>query len=75
MTITFGALESFTVSYGDTLKYQKFYKNGKIKVEGIKVKKFRDGLWKYYNKNGKMIKAELYENGFRVSELDMTRVK
>ena len=75
MTMSFGAVESFAVSYGDTLKYQKFYKNGKIKVEGIKVKKFRDGLWKYYDKNGKIIKAELYDNGFRISALDMTKGK
>ena len=75
MALGFGSVKSFSVSYGDTLKHQTFPSNGKVKMEGIKVKKFRDGLWKYYDKNGKIIKAELYDNGFRISALDMTKGK
>lgn len=42
-------------------------------MEGIKVKKFREGLWKHYDKNGKMIKAELYKMGVRVNSVDMSK--
>jgi len=73
MALGFGSVRSFSVSYGDTLKYQTFHNNGKIKMEGIKVKKFREGLWKYYNRNGKMIKADLYKMGVRVNSVDMSK--
>jgi len=74
MAVGFGSVKSFSVSHGDTLKYQTFYSNGKVKLEGIKVKKFREGLWKHYDKNGKMIKADLYKMGVRVNSLDMSKV-
>ena len=73
MALGFGSVKSFSVSYGDTLKHQTFPSNGKVKMEGIKVKKFREGLWKQYDKNGKMIKAELYKMGVRVNSVDMSK--
>ena len=73
MALGFGNVKSFSVSYGDTLKYQTFHKNGKVKLEGIKVKKFRDGLWMHYDKNGKMIKADLYKKGVVVNSVDMSK--
>ena len=73
MALGFGSVKSFSVSYGDTLKHQTFHSNGKIKMEGIKVKKFREGLWKHYDRNGKMIKAELYKMGVRVNSVDMSK--
>ena len=69
----FGSVKTFAVTHGDTTKYQSYYKNGQVKIEGIKVKKFREGLWKYYDKNGKMIRAELYKGGFLTYKLDMSR--
>ena len=73
MAVSFGSVKTFSVSYGDTLRYQSFHSNGKVKLEGIKVKKFRDGLWKHYNKNGKMIKADLYKRGVVVNSVDMSK--
>ena len=69
----FGSVKSFEVTQGDTTKYQAFYENGKLRLEGIKVKKYRDGFWKHYDKNGKMIKADMYKMGIRVNSLDMSR--
>ena len=75
VTVGFGNVKMFSVTHGDTTKYQSFYKNGKLKLEGIKVKKHRDGLWKHYDKSGRMIKAEIYDKGSITNTLDMSEAK
>tara|TARA_Y100001951_G_C11228775_1_gene233341 strand:- start:606 stop:863 length:258 start_codon:yes stop_codon:yes gene_type:complete len=74
-TVGFGNVKMFSVTHGDTTKYQSFHENGKLKLEGIKVKKYRDGLWKHYDKSGRMIKAEMYDKGFITDTLNMSEAK
>ena len=64
-------MTEMTMSYGDTTKVATFYKNGSIKEEGIKVRRIREGNWKYYDKNGFIIKMELYKTGKVVHTLDL----
>ena len=66
-----GQMTEMTTSYGDTTKVAIFHKNGSIKEEGIKVFKVKEGNWKYYDKNGFIIKMELYRTGKVVHTLDL----
>lgn len=46
-------------------KYTERYKNGKLKIEGIYNESkpgVKNGTWKYYDENGKLILEEFYEN-------------
>lgn len=57
--------------------YKEFYPNGQLKVEGayqiygtnwaryeeMKYQNIKTGEWKYYKKNGKVEKTEVYKNG------------
>lgn len=54
---------------------KSFYKNGKVMSEGFFFKKFewkhmrkvfseeQEGLWKFYNEEGKLIREEEYKKG------------
>ena len=69
--ILFSQMTEITMSYGETTKVATFYKNGSIKEEGIKVFKIKEGNWKYYDKNGFIIKMELYKTGKVIHALDL----
>jgi antitoxin component YwqK of YwqJK toxin-antitoxin module len=44
-------------------KYSEIYKqNGKTKLEGNYVKGLKEGIWKYYNIKGSLVKEETYKN-------------
>jgi hypothetical protein len=73
--LMFSRIESFVVSYGDTTKVLKFYGNGNKKVEGIKVKKFKDGTWRYYDVDGYLSKIERYKNGKLIKEMTIGDLK
>mgnify|MGYP003148962907 FL=1 len=49
--------------YGDSIRVVEYYMNGNIKVEGLKVKKFKHGKWKYYDDKGYLLKTERYNHG------------
>ena len=60
----------------DTLTgYRKYYyANGKLQMEG-KVKEaspkdYRDGIWKYYNEDGQLMKQETSTKEGKINELD-----
>ena len=62
-TISLAAIVEFNVTNNDTTKVNKFYYNGKIKIKGMKVNKFKEGEWTYYKKDGSILKVEHYKNG------------
>jgi antitoxin component YwqK of YwqJK toxin-antitoxin module len=43
--------------------YFYYYEGGKLKISGNFKNDKKDGIWKYYDENGKMIKSETYLNG------------
>ena len=69
------AIESLKTTYGDTTKVSIFHKNGNIKVEGIKVKKFRDGKWKYYDENGFLVRVDSYKSGKKIKTMEVGLLK
>ncbi len=46
---------------GDTLTY--FYRNGKMKAEGLYVNNLMEGEWKFYKITGQLWKMGSYKNG------------
>lgn len=46
---------------GDTLTY--FYRNGKMKAEGLYVDNLKEGEWKFYKITGQLWKMGNYKNG------------
>ncbi len=73
--LVFCNIEYLKTTYGDTTKISLFHKNGKIKQEGIKVKKFRDGKWRYYDENGFLVKVEYYKFGKKINTMDLRTSK
>ena len=69
-------------NYGDTLRgeidtatgYAKYYKNGILTMEGKlsknEMKRYRDGVWKYYNEKGQLVREEKYRNASKVNSLE-----
>jgi antitoxin component YwqK of YwqJK toxin-antitoxin module len=50
--------EEITVSYGNKILLKK----------GLKINDKKEGVWKYYNKEEKLIKKETYKDGEKISE-------
>ena len=46
---------------GDILTY--FYRNGKIKAEGLFVDNLMEGEWKFYKQTGRLWKVSNFTNG------------
>jgi hypothetical protein len=44
-------------------KYQAFYPDGKLQVNGKFKKNRKDGTWSYFDENGERIKKEKWKNG------------
>ena len=65
------AIESLKTTYGDTTKVSIFHRNGKIKIEGVKVRNFKDGKWRYYDERGMLVKVESYRNGKKMRTMKM----
>jgi antitoxin component YwqK of YwqJK toxin-antitoxin module len=51
------------VSYKKHGPYFYYYENGKIKIHGNYKNDKKDGDWKFYDEQGKLIKTEKYLNG------------
>tara|TARA_R110000824_G_scaffold127024_1_gene286926 strand:+ start:373 stop:702 length:330 start_codon:yes stop_codon:yes gene_type:complete len=69
--LSFASIAKMETTYGDTTKVSIFHKNGKIKVEGIKVKKFKDGKWKYYDEGGFLVRVDSYKSGKKIKTMEM----
>jgi len=66
--------------FDTTTGYRKYYtKNGKLQMEGkvtiTPQKNYRDGVWKYYDELGLLMKQETYTNESKVRELDFMYFK
>ncbi len=46
-----------------TVRVQRFYKNGKLQMEGKYVQKEMDSTWRFYNKKGLLVRIEHYDKG------------
>ena len=60
--------------------YRNYYfPNGKMQMEGKVVKAYpsdyRDGIWKYYNEHGLLMKQETYTKEGKINELDFIYFK
>ncbi|GHU63110.1 hypothetical protein FACS1894123_05220 [Bacteroidia bacterium] len=59
--------------------YSETYKqNGKTKLEGNYVKGLKEGIWKYYNIAGSLVKEETYKNDLLngpVTEYEQDKIK
>ena len=73
--LSFASIASLETTYGDTTKVSIFHKNGNIKVEGIKVKKFRDGKWKYYDENGFLVRVDSYKSRKKIKTMEVGLLK
>ncbi len=65
---------SLLFSSQDSTKVVEYYMNGKVKVEGIKINRFKHGSWKYYDENGMVIKTEKWHYGKKTRTFDIGQV-
>ena len=65
---------SLLFSSQDSTKVVEYYMNGKVKVEGLKVNKFRHGNWKHYNEKGMIIKTEKWHYGKKTRTIDIGQI-
>ena len=63
ISVSLASVMHFKVTYHDTTKITQYYKNGNIKIKGMKVKNFKDGKWYYYKKDGSIFMVEEYKKG------------
>ena len=70
LTLTMSLLFSFQ----DSTKVVEYYMNGKVKVEGIRINKFKHGSWKHYNENGMIIKTEKWHYGKKTKTFDIEQM-
>ena len=62
-----GQITRIETDYGDSTTVKAFHENGKVKFEGIKIRKFKHGKWYYYDDKGFLLKVEKYRHGRKVS--------
>ena len=60
-------ITAIRTDYGDSIRVIEYYMNWNKKVEGLKIKRFKHGKWKYYDEKGYLLKTERYNHGKRVS--------
>ena len=70
LTLTMSLLFSFQ----DSTKVVEYYMNGRVKVEGIKINRFRHGSWKHYDANGMIIKTEKWHYGKKTRTFDYGQI-
>ena len=70
-SISLCQVTTFSVTNNDITNVKNYYNNGSIKNIGAKVGNFKIGTWYYYDKNGKMLKAERYKNGKLLKSVNM----
>ena len=65
---------SLLLSSQDSTKVVEYYMNGKVKVEGIRINKFKHGDWKHYNERGMIIKTEKWHYGRKTKTIDIGQI-
>ena len=65
---------SLLFSSQDSTKVVEYYMNGKVKVEGIKINRFKHGSWKHYNEKGMIIKTEKWHYGKKTRTIDIGQI-
>ncbi len=65
---------SLLFSVQDSTKVVEYYMNGKVKVEGIKINRFKHGSWKHYNEKGMIIKTEKWHYGKKTKTIDIGQI-
>ncbi len=65
---------SLLFSVQDRTKVVEYYMNGKVKVEGIKINRFKHGSWKHYNEKGMIIKTEKWHYGKKTKTIDIGQI-
>ena len=65
---------SLLFSVQDSTKVVEYYMNGKVKVEGIKINRFKHGSWKHYNEKGMIIKTEKWHYGKKTRTIDKGQI-
>ena len=71
----FGKITKIETEYGDSTTVRAFHENGNLNFEGIKIKKFRDGKWKYYDESGSLIRIENYKFGRKIRTMEIGALK
>ena len=61
-----GQITKIETDYGDSTIVNGFHKNGSLKFEGTKIKKFKHGKWYHYDEKGFLVKTEKYHHGRKV---------
>ena len=62
----FGQITKIETDYGDSTVVNAFHKNGSLKFEGTKIKRFKHGKWYHYDEKGFLVKIEKYHHGRKV---------
>ena len=65
---------SLLFSVQDSTKVVEYYMNGKVKVEGIKINRFKHGKWLYYNERGILFKTEEWYYGRKTRTFDLSEI-
>ena len=73
--LMFGKITKIETDYKDSTVVRAFHDNGKLKFEGIKIKKFRDGKWKHYDEKGNLVKIENYKFGRKIRTMEVGALK
>ena len=58
-----GLAEGDGFRHGD---YKEYYDNGEVKIKGQYKKDHKEGTWKFYAENGKLLQKIKFENGKRL---------
>jgi antitoxin component YwqK of YwqJK toxin-antitoxin module len=60
-----GTKKSISIYEANKARYQEFYENGRLKMEGILRTNASDSIWKYYYENGKLKATGIEKNGLK----------
>ena len=74
ISLIFILIMNLLFSVQDSTKVVEYYMNGKVKVEGIKINRFKHGDWKHYNENGMIIKTEKWHYGRKTKTFDIEKM-
>ena len=74
ISLIFILIMNLLFSVQDSTKVVEYYMNGKVKVEGIKINRFKHGSWKHYNEKGMIIKTEKWHYGKKTRTIDIGQI-
>ena len=74
ISLIFILIMNLLFSVQDSTKVVEYYMNGKVKVEGIKINRFKHGKWLHYNEKGMIIKTEEWYYGRKTRTFDLSEI-